>query len=88
MQLDRQSRVRIGRKRKDGSLENLYWLSEDPEAVFGGDDGKMITLARPYNDWAEGEAALRIYMCKNELAVKALSEGRRRREGCDSRGRT
>ena len=44
VQLDRQSRVRIGRKRKDGSLENLYWLSEDPEAVFGGDDGKTITL--------------------------------------------
>ena len=70
--LDRQSRIRIGKKKADGSLDNLYWLSPNPEDVFGGEDGKTLTLKRPYNDWAE--AALRIYLCLNELALEPEEE--------------
>ena len=70
--LDRQSRVRIGKKRADGTLENLYWISLDPEDVFGGEDGKTLTLRRPYNDWSE--AACRIYMVKGENAVEPEEE--------------
>jgi hypothetical protein len=70
--LDRQSRIRLGKKRKDGTLENLYWLSQDPEDVFGGPEGKTLTLKRPYNDWSE--SAVRIYLCKNELAEEPVEE--------------
>ena len=70
--LDRQSRIRIGKKRTDGSLENLYWISQDSEDIFGGEDGKTLTLRRPYNDWSE--AALRIYLVKGELALEPEEE--------------
>ena len=61
-----------GKVRKDLSLENLYWLSLDPLSVFGGEDGKTLTLRRPYNDWTE--TALRVYLCKNELAEEPVEE--------------
>ena len=70
--LDRQSRIRLGKARKDKSLENLYWLSVDTADVFGGEEGKTLTLRRPYNDW--DESAVRVYLCKNELAEEPVVE--------------
>ena len=70
--MDRQSRIRLGKARKDKSLENLYWLSVDTADVFGGEEGKTLTLRRPYNDW--DESAVRVYLCKNELAEEPVVE--------------